>query len=105
MPTVILAVLIFGGVLAAGVYMVRFQRRKGEELLAAWAARQRLRILDREPANAPGTGPMHRNAANKQVVYRIKASDEAGQVRTGTVRVGSATLGVLSDEVTVEWDR
>ena len=104
MPTVILAILIFGGVLAVGVYMVRFQRRKGEAMLAAWAAGQRLRILECQPANPPGTGPMHRNAADKQVVYRIKATDESGHVRKGTVRVGTAVLGVLSDEVAVDWD-
>jgi len=104
MPTVILAILIFGGVLALGVYMARFQRRKGESMLAAWAAGQRLRLLACEPANPPGTGPMHRNAADKRLVYRITASDDAGRVRQGTVRVGTAALGVLVDEVAVEWD-
>ena len=103
MVPVFVGILIFGGVLASGIYMLRWQQKKGEALLAAWAEQQHLRILEYETANPPGTGPMSRNAANKQVLYRIKAVDESGQVRQGTVRVGSALAGVLSNDVTVEW--
>jgi hypothetical protein len=104
MLPVLMAILIFGGVLAFGVYMFRWQQGKGEALLHAWATRQHLRVLECEPANPPGTGPMHRNATNKQILYRIKAVEESGQVRQGIVRVGSAATGVLSDDVSVEWD-
>lgn len=104
MPLVVMAILIFGGVLALGVYMFRWQQGKGEAMLNAWAAQQHLRLLEREPANPPGTGPMDRNASNKQIIYRIKAADESGLVRRGTVRLGSAATGVLSDDVSVEWD-
>jgi hypothetical protein len=102
---VVAAVVLFGGVLALGIFMFRFQQQRGEELLEAWAARQGYRLLSREPANPPGTGPMHRSASNKQVMYRVRVSDDAGQVREGTVRVGAPATGVLSDEVSVEWDR
>src|SRR4051812_13505255 len=104
MLLVVMAILIFGGVLALGVYMFRWQQGRGEAMLNAWAARQHLRLLEREAANPPGTGPMDRNASNKQIIYRIKAEDQAGQIRRGTVRLGSPTTGVLSDAVTVQWD-
>ena len=104
MVPVVMAILIFGGVLGLGVYMFRWQHAKGDALLREWAARQHLRVLESEPANPPRTGPMDRNAANKQIVYRIKVEDESGHVRRGTVRVGTAATGVLSDDVNVEWD-
>ena len=104
MLPVLMAILILGGVLGLGVFMYRWQQGKGEAMLNAWADRQHLRLLEREPANPPGTGPMDRNASNKQIIYRIKAADASGQVRRGTVRLGSATTGVLSDDVSVEWD-
>ena len=103
MTLVLLAILIFGGVLAFGVYMLRWQEKKGEALLVAWAGQQHLRILECEAANPPGTGPMDRNAANKQILYRIKAVDESGEVRQGIVRIGSPLGGVMSDDITVEW--
>ena len=104
MLPVIMAIVIFGGVLALGVYMYRWQYAKGQELLRAWADKEHLRLLESEVANPPGTGPMNRNASNKQIVYRIRAADASGQVRRGTVRVGSAGTGVISDDVQVEWD-
>jgi len=104
MLPVIMAIVIFGGVLALGVYMYRWQYKKGQERLRAWADQQHLRLLESEVANPPGTGPMNRNASNKQIVYRIRAADASGQVRRGTVRVGSAGTGVISDDVQVEWD-
>jgi hypothetical protein len=40
----------------------------------------------------------------EQIIYRIKAADDSGLVRRGSVRLGSAATGVLSDDVSVEWD-
>jgi len=104
MLPVIMAIVILGGVLALGVFMYRWQYAKGEQMLRAWADRQHLRLLESEVANPPGTGPMDRNASNKQIVYRIRAADASGKVRSGTVRLGSAGTGVISDDVHVDWD-
>ena len=104
MLPVVLAILVLGGVLVFGVFMYRWQQGRGEAMRNAWADRQHLRLLEGEPANPPGTGPMDRNASNKQIVYRIKAQDQSGQIRRGTVRLGSAITGVMSDDVSVQWD-
>jgi len=104
MLPVVMAILVLGGVLVLGVFMYRWQQGKGDAMLNAWADREHLRLLEREPANPPGTGPMDRNASNKQIIYRIKVEDRSGQIRRGTVRLGSPTTGVLSDAVTVQWD-
>jgi len=101
---VVMAMVLFGAVLALGVYMFRWQQRKGEAVLNGWAARERLQLLEVEPANPIGTGPMNRNASDKRIVYRVKVEDQAGRVRWGTVRVGLPGSGVLSDKVSVEWD-
>jgi len=39
-----------------------------------------------------------------QEVFRITVRDSSGQVRRGYVRVGGWFLGMLSDQVNVEWD-
>jgi len=104
MLTGLIVLLLFGGMLALGVYMYRWQQHRGEETLRAWAAREGLRLLESEPANSPGTGPMNRNAADKRIVYRIKVEDQTGRIRRGLVRVGQPGVGALSDSLSVEWD-
>lgn len=100
----VMAMVLFGAVLAFGVYMFRWQQRTGEAMLRDWAARERLRLLESQPANPIGTGPMNRSAADKRLVYRITVEDQAGRHRRGTVRVGLPGSGVLSENVSVEWE-
>jgi hypothetical protein len=104
MFTAIAAVVIFGGVLALGIFMLRWQYRRSEQLLEQWARQHSYRVVEREERTAAGEGPMNRFAGNKQIVYRLKLVDEAGHVRHATVRVGSLESGVLSDQVSVEWE-
>jgi hypothetical protein len=41
---------------------------------------------------------------NCQDVFRVTVRDGSGQERSGYVRVGGWLLGLLSDQVDVEWD-
>jgi hypothetical protein len=100
----IAAVVIFGGVLALGIFMLRWQYRRGEQLLDQWARQHSYRVVESEERTAPGDGPMNRFAKNKQIVYQVKLVDEAGQTRRARVKVGSPETGVLSDHVSVEWE-
>lgn len=86
------------------VWMVRYQFRKGEEMLSSWARARSLRLLAHERANPPYTGPMNRSASNKQIFYRVTVQDEQGHQRSGVVRVGSEAMGIWSDKVEVSWD-
>lgn len=40
----------------------------------------------------------------RRAVFRVTVRDASGQVRHGYVRVGGFFLGLLSDQVNVEWD-
>lgn len=104
MLTVASAILIFGSVVALGIMMLRWQFRKGEQLLDQWARQHGFEVIERTERTPPGAGPMNRYAANKQIVYAVRVRNESGRVRTATVRVGSPEMGVMSDEISVEWD-
>jgi len=104
MLTAAMAVIIFGGVLAFGIFMLRSQYRRAEQLVDRWAVEHSYRVIEREEQTAPGDGPMNRYAANKQIVYAVKLVDRSGNIRHAKLRVGSPETGVLSDRVSVEWD-
>jgi hypothetical protein len=105
MLTAAIALMIFGAVLALGIFMLRWQYRRADELLDEWARHHSYRVLERQERTAPGDGPMNRSARNKQVVYSVKLIDQDGNVRLAQVSVGSPETGVLSDRVSVEWER
>ena len=102
--TVAMAVLIFGGVLAIGIFMLRWQHRRAEQLVEEWAQRHSYRVLEREDRTAPGDGPMNRYAKNRAIVYAVKVADPDGKIRRARLTVGSPDMGVLSDQVSVEWE-
>jgi|SRR6187401_1755911 hypothetical protein len=103
MAMIVFLVVLFAGVVSAGVSMFRWQYRKAERQLQSWAQRSRYQLLDKQEANPFGTGPMARSG-NKQVMYRVTISDENGARRSGLVKIGSPTLGVLANELVVEWE-
>ena len=49
-------------------------------------------------------GPFWWRTGKGQAVFRVTVRDGSGQVRSGYVRVGGWFLGLLSDQVTVEWE-
>lgn len=104
MQQIISALVVFGVLIAAGIYMYRWQLRKADSLLEEWAERSQLRILAKERANPPGTGPDAMRAANKQVMYRVTLVDAEGVERRGLVKLGTESTGVLSERVEVLWD-
>ncbi len=94
---------LFGGTLAFGVWLVRWQFRRADELLEAWAARNGYRITHKQPANI-GDGPMGTRQASKQVRFRITAIDVQGTARRGLAVIGNRATGTMADEVIVEWE-
>ena len=104
MLTVAMAVLIFGGVLALGIFMLRWQQRRAEQLIEQWAKRHSYRVLEQEERTALGEGPMNRYAKNKAIVHAVKVADPDGKIRRARLTVGSPDMGVLSEQVSVEWE-
>ena len=96
-------VVVFGGILFLGIWMVRWQYSKADRLLEDWAAHNGYKLLEKENANF-GDGPLGRRGAKTYVKYCIKAEDVNGRMKTGIAYLGSENTGVLSDEVKIEWD-
>ncbi|MDB4975560.1 MAG: hypothetical protein JWN48_3901 [Myxococcaceae bacterium] len=96
-------VIFFGSFIAFGVWMIRWQYKTADQRLVAWAEKLHYQVLDKEPANAMGTGPMSRSG-NKQVMYRVTVLDAAGVRRRALVKIGSVSMGVLGDDLSVQWE-
>ena len=100
---VIFLIVIFGGVLLFGWWMLRWQYSKADSMLENWATQNNYQILEKTDANE-GDGPMGRRGSNTYVKYRIKVKTADGGTKTGIITLGSERTGVLSDEVKVDWD-
>jgi len=60
-------------------------------------------MIEQHSANPAGTGPMTRSTTTKQVMYRVVVEAPDGARRSALVKIGSPALGVLSEELSVEW--
>ena len=85
------------------VYMVRWQYTTADARLREWAKKSEYTLIEQHRANPAGTGRMTRSTTGKQVVYRVVVSTSAGLRRSALVRIGSPMAGVLSQELSVEW--
>jgi len=103
MEQIALILVPFVLVLSVGLYLLRWQYRTAEARLLSWAERSELTVIEQHRANPLGTGPMTRSTNNKQVIYRVVVASRSGERRSAIVRIGSPTVGVLSEEMAVEW--
>jgi hypothetical protein len=97
------AAVLFSTLMATGFWLIRWQYRKAEARVAAWARASHYDLLDKVLANPIGTGPKAARASNKQILYRVTVSD-ATTIRRALIKIGSPTLGILSDDFVVEWE-
>ncbi|MEZ5305656.1 MAG: hypothetical protein R2684_00780 [Pyrinomonadaceae bacterium] len=95
---------VFVAVIGFGIWMFRWQYGRADEALENWARDNNFKVLSKQDANPPGTGPKDRYAGNKQIWYRVTVEDAGGKKRTGIVKIGSESTGTLSDQISVEWD-
>jgi hypothetical protein len=104
MAMLALIVLMAAGVIAFGVWLFHWQYRSAESKLNHWAQRSNYQVLYKREANPLGTGPKVKGASNKQVMYRVVISDENGVRRSALIKIGSPALGVLANDLVVEWE-
>ncbi|MDB4989512.1 MAG: hypothetical protein JWN04_4690 [Myxococcaceae bacterium] len=104
MEIILLAIVVFGSVLSFGIWRTRVQYRKADTRLDEWAQRSGYRVLDKESANPYNTGPKPAHASNRQIMYRVTVEDAQGIKRRALIKIGSVTVGGLSDAFTAEWE-
>lgn len=88
---------------AFALFALWWQNSRAELLLERWCRHTGFDLLHRRYCWIPG-GPFGMAVFTGQWVYRVRLRNRAGRVRDGTVCVGSALLGVISDQVEVRWD-
>lgn len=94
---------LFTLVIGSGIFMYRWQWRTADAKLQRWAAGLNYKVVEKEGANPFGTGPMARSG-NKQVMYRVTVEDANGVRKRALVTIGGRMVGVLSDELSVQWE-
>lgn len=94
------------GFIALAVFLVAmlvWHHSRAGSLLDQWARSNGFTILSREICLF-FRGPFFWTTTKGQEVYRIRVRDQAGNPRSGYVRVGGAWLGMMSDHVEARWD-
>jgi hypothetical protein len=76
---------------------------RSRKMLEQWAHANGLTLIGVE-RRFLRRGPFWWRTNKGQEVFRVTVRDGSGQVRSGYVRVGGWFLGLLSDQVTVEWE-
>ena len=99
MPVVFAAIAI----LVLGVLIINWQFKKARRLIDEWTARNGYRILNRR-FQLFWRGPFWWRSSKGQMVYRVTVQDRDGNTRKAWIRCGGFFAGLLSDQVSVEWD-
>jgi hypothetical protein len=96
---------IFLIVLVAALAVLATARHfsRSRTILERWADRDGYVIVSAERCWF-WRGPFWLRSDREQVVYRVVVRDREGRTLSGYVRCGGWFLGVLSDDVAVEWD-
>lgn len=100
---IVFLAIFFAAFIIFGVWLMRWQFNKADELLKNWARKNKYQVLEKQHANF-GDGPAGTRQSSAQVKYRVVVIDENGQRKSGLIIVGSKNLGTLSDETAVTWD-
>jgi hypothetical protein len=98
------ALLILGLWCALAYVSFRSRTKRAMPIIERWAEQNGFRIvrLERRVYRA---GPFTLFRTNVQLVFRVAVRDWEKQVRTGWLLVGNFIIGMLTDEVSVRWDR
>lgn len=94
----VLAFLVVG-ILAVVDFFYRGVR--AEQLLGQWAAKEGFELIESDRCFFE-TGPFQ--PFSQGVVYRIKAKNPEGKVRSGWIRCGGWFFGPMSARTEVVWD-
>ena len=91
-------VSILGVILIAAWHFTR-----SRELLERWAVEHGFTIIHGEYRYL-FLGPFSWSSGRGQTVYNVRVRDDNGRERSGWVRCGSMSFGIISDKTEVIWD-
>lgn len=79
------------------------QHVRGRNMVRDWAYREGMELIAADLCWF-WRGPFWLRSGKGNLVYRVLVRDAAGDMHSGYVRCGGLFLGMLSDEIAVEWD-
>lgn len=85
-----------------GIALLSWSWDKSERMLREWAATNGYRVVDFE-RRWLRQGPFFVFSSKNQTVFYVTLADRESHVRHAYVRCGGWFLGMLSDQVNVEW--
>lgn len=100
-PVVFIVVIL--AIAVVSLCLWRWQIRRSEELIRQWAAMNGCRIVE-QTHQWFRRGPFWWRTTKGQMVYRVIVEDRDGNIRRGWIRCGGWFLGLLSDDIAVEWE-
>jgi hypothetical protein len=95
--------IFFVLVVAFAVVSAVWHFSRARTILERWAARDGYVLVSAERCWF-WRGPFWLRSDKEQVVFRVVVRDRENRTLSGYVRCGGWILGMLSDDVAVEWD-
>jgi hypothetical protein len=96
-------VLLFILFFAVAILSLWWHFSRSRNMVQQWARDNGMELIEAE-RRFLRRGTYWWRTGKGQEVFRITVRDSSGQVRRGYARVGGWFMGMLSDQVNVEWD-
>lgn len=96
-------VLLFILFFAVAILTMWWHFSRSRNMVEQWARDNGMELIEAE-RRFLRRGTYWWRTAKGQEVFRITVRDSSGQVRRGYARVGGWFMGMMSDQVSVEWD-
>jgi hypothetical protein len=80
-----------------------WRHSRSTKLINAWARQSGFTILSAQ-RRLFSRGPFFLRSGKQQTVYHVTVRDGRGKTRAAYIRCGSWWIGLMSDDVKVEWD-
>ncbi len=96
----IFGLLLIGVSIALGAL---WSGRRSRAIIDRWATENRYEVVSAK-SHFLAAGPFTLRRFRGQTVYRIHIRDANGRESRGWVRCGGWLLGILSDDIKVQWD-
>ena len=97
------AALLFIVFVIVALLVMWWHFSRSSDMLEQWARDNGMELIEAE-RRFLRRGTYWWRTARGQEVFRVTVRDNSGQVRRGYVRVGGWFMGLLSNQVDVEWD-
>lgn len=95
----LVAVVVLVITIVVGVCIYRFMMGRYERITRRWAERNGFELLEWEHTTSPITAQAVTGNLHEPFLVRVVVQDQSGSKRSGWLKTGSSSFGMLSDKV------